>query len=700
MNEQNVDTSTKALWVYMIVAYLFSFAIRLIWVQWASGHPEFFWNDQLMINTNDGYFFASGAQHALWGMHADNPRIPSLWGYGVVALTTWLTKFTPLSLETVILYLPAVISSLVVIPIILIARLFGKTFWGFLAALLGAITWSYYNRTMIGYYDTDMFSAMAPMFILYFLMRSIVKFDLKNALYASLMIAVYPFLYDQGRAIVFAMGLIYAAYLIWQHRQERLTYESLILLFLALTPYKLAVPWEYLAHVVTVLIAYVALRKFIEMPLKNLVAASGLLFVAFLILGDVFPLIWHKIQAYTVRGTETEGKLHFFAVNQTVREAGRIPFDLLAKRISGSVPGFFLAMIGYVLLLWRYRPFILSLPLMGIGLFAYWGGLRFTVYAVPIAAMGAVYLFFYLAEYVKDRRVALALPLLATIVMLYPNIKHIVGYKVPTVFNAPEVKDLVDLNKIASGKDYTIAWWDYGYPIWFYSDTITLIDGGKHDEDNFIVSKILQSDSPLLAANLSRLAVETFVKHPTGKVAKILFKKENPNILLNRLRNNDYPLPKKTREIYLYLPFRMINIFPTVTVFGNLDLTTGKKLYQPSFFIARPIRQQGSLIRLSNGLILDVQKGLLIQGDRKFPLTRLVVSTLERDMSIKTMEQAYHQNGSLSIIYLKSYGRVVLADEKTYHSLFVQMFMLGRYDKTLFEPVVLSPYTRIYRIKK
>ncbi|WP_292660620.1 STT3 domain-containing protein [Nitratifractor sp.] len=700
MNERRDDVSRKTVWLLIVAAYLFSFAIRLIWVHWASQYPSFFWNGQLMINTNDGYFFASGAQHTLWGLHANNPRVPSMWSYGVVALTTWLTKLTPMSLETVILYLPAIISSLVVIPIVLIARLFDKTLWGFLAALLGAVTWSYYNRTMVGYYDTDMFSAMAPMFILYFLMRSVVRFDLRSALYAALMIAIYPFLYDQGRAIVFAMGLIYAGYLIWKHKKERVTYESLILVFLALTPYKLPVPWEYLSHVVVVSAAYGFLQRYRTLSLQRLMIATGALFLLFLILGDVFPLIWHKIQSYVVTGTTEEGKLHFFAVNQTVREAGKIPFDLFARRISGSVPGFFLAMIGYGLLLWRYRPFLLSLPLMGIGFFAYWGGLRFTVYAVPVAALGAVYLFVWLARYIQDRRAALALPVLATIALLYPNIRHIIDYKVPTVFNASEVKDLADLNRKASGKDYTIAWWDYGYPIWFYADTSTLIDGGKHDEDNFIVSKVLQTDSPILAANFARLAVETYAKDPHHKVAPKLFEGKDPNRLLAEMEQRDFPLPPKTREVYFYLPYRMMNIFPTVMLFGNLDLTTGKALRRPLFSVMRPVGQKGNILELSGGVAIDLRRGLLLDRRQKIRLRRLVVTELGKKMSIRSVTQNYYSEGTYSVIFLKSYGRVVILDNQTFQSLYVQMFMLGRYDKELFELVLASPYTRIYRLKR
>ncbi|HIP14188.1 MAG TPA: peptide-binding protein, partial [Sulfurimonas autotrophica] len=162
----------------MLLAYIFSFAIRMIWVYQFQDNPNFLWNGELMINTNDGYFFASGAQQELFGLHEDNPRVFGMWDYGVIFFTTLFAKITPFSLETVTLYMPAVISSLVVIPIILISRLYKQTLWGFLAALLGSIAWSYYNRTMIGYYDTDMFSAMAPMFILFFLMKSTIDFNL------------------------------------------------------------------------------------------------------------------------------------------------------------------------------------------------------------------------------------------------------------------------------------------------------------------------------------------------------------------------------------------------------------------------------------------------------------------------------------------------------------------------------------------
>jgi len=687
----------------MLLAYLFSFAVRMIWVYQFHGNPAFYWDGQMMINTNDGYFFASGAQHELFGLHADNPRIPGIWSYGLVFFTTLLAKVTPFSLETIILYMPAVVSSLVVVPVMLIARLYGESLWGFFAALLGSIAWSYYNRTMTGYYDTDMFSAMAPMFILFFLMKSTVDFNLHSALYAAIAIVLYPFLYDQGQAIVYAMGIIYAAYMVWFHRTEKTTYSSLILIFLSLLPLGIDKPLTYVVHLTLLVVAYFVLQQG-KIKEKNLMIASGILFVLFLFLGNVFGLILHKIATYTITGTKESG-LHFYAVNQTVREAGQIPFSTFANRISGSQIGVILSLIGYVVLVLRHKAFILALPLVGIGIFALFGGLRFTVYAVPVAALSVTYLFFVIGDLFKDKKLKYLFVTFATVAMLYPNIKHIVGYKVPTVLNKAEVEDLVKLDQIADSRDYTLSWWDYGYPIWYYSDTSTLIDGGKHNNDNFLISKIMQTTSPELAANLSRLAVETYVDSNYSVVADKLFKngkkdQVDPNILLGELENDTCKLPEKTRDIYLYLPYRMLNIFPTVALFGNLDLTTGKPERKIIFYPTRAVKNDNGVLQFSNGIVFDAKKGELFFGQRKVAAKYFIVTQMTKEGKTQIQTQPYAPKGRYVVIYMKSYGKFIVMDEKTFYSTYVQMFILGKYDKDRFELVVSSPYSKIYKLKK
>jgi dolichyl-diphosphooligosaccharide--protein glycosyltransferase/undecaprenyl-diphosphooligosaccharide--protein glycosyltransferase len=288
---------------------------------------------------------------------------------------------------------------------------------------------------------------------------------------------------------------------------------------------------------------------------------------------------------------------------------------------------------------------------------------------------------------------------LLTALMIYPNITHILGYKVPTVFTNQEVKILEKLDSIASDKDYTLTWWDYGYPIWYYSDTNTLIDGGKHNHDNYIISKILNTSSPTLAANLSRLAVEKYVKEG-GVVSDNLFKDKNPNDLLDELESDEFKLPEKTRDIYLYLPNRMLNIFPTVGLFSNLDLKTGEKGQQPFFYKADRFNDDGKILNFGSGISLDKEKSILSLGAQKSSIKRFVIASYDKGGKLHKKVQSLDPNAAISIIFMQSYNSFLIVDEGMYNSLFIQMFVLEEYDKELFEPVIMSPYAKVYKLKR
>jgi len=696
-------TTTKNVIGLIFIAYFFSILVRMIWVLQFNGDAGSFWNDQLMINTNDGYYFASGVQKELFGMHSENPRIPEMWNHGLVFFTALLAKITPFSVESLLLYLPGFFSSLVVIPIILISRLYNHILWGFLASLLASITWSYYNRTMFGYYDTDMFAAMIPIFILYFFIKNSLDFNLRSSLYASIIIVLYPFFFDQGKIIVYGLGLMYIMYMLLLYRKEKKIYSSFILVFMALIPfYMVSSPYSYIIHILSILIVYFILnRKKLEQ--KTLVIISGVLFFLFLLFGNVFGLVYEKIAFYLSISNvaSSTNHLHFLSVIKTVREAGQIPFSLFSNRVSGSELGFILSIAGYIVLVFKHRSFILSLPLVFIGFFALSGGLRFTVYMVPIAAMSLIYLFVVIGDLFNNKKATYAFIIFTSLLAISPNIKHIMQYKVYPVFNNSEVKDLQFLNKISSSKDYTLTWWDYGYPIWYYSDTSTLIDGGKHNNDNFLISTILQSTSQDLAANLSRLSVETYVDSNFSIVSNVLFKDNNPNILLSELEDPNYSLPDKTRDIYLYLPFRMIHILPTVFSFGNIDLTSGINKKEVAFIYGNIVNVDKDWSLLSNGFSINSKKGLLYSekyGER--PIKELIVRKKMSDGHEANYSKIYNNNAAFDVIFLSDYNSVIILDSETRKSAYVQMYILGNYDENLFELVRSSEYSKIYKLKK
>jgi len=682
--------------LFILIAYTFSFLIRLIWVFQFQDNPQFMWNGELMINTNDGYFFASGAQRWLEGTLQHNPRVPDLFYTAAVAFTAMITKLTPLSLDTVILYMPAIISSLVVVPIVLIGRLFSIKIVGFFAALLGSIAWSYYNRTMIGYFDTDMFSAMAPMFILYFLLATIKTEKTIFALLSALAFLIYPFLYDQGRAVVYAMGIIYMLYMVIFHRKDEFTYHSILLISIGLMDINV---WLQLAIIATLFIAI--FKKIITANLS--LYSSFITVFIFLYTGHVFDLIWSKVALYLDRDVVSSG-LHFFQVSQTVREAGIIPFDTMANRISGSVVGLFAALAGYIILVLRHKEFILALPLIGIGIFSLMGGLRFTVYAVPIAAISAIYLFHIIAMYAKEKKMYYAILTVLTAAMIYPNITHIIGYKVPTVFMQKEVQILDDLKKRSSSKDYVITWWDYGYPIWYYADKNTLIDGGKHHHDNFIISEILLTTSPLEAARLSRIAVETYVASDYKNIADTLFKNHQEDQVdvsayLENLRYGDVQLHEKSRDAFLYLPMRMLDILPTVKIFSNLDLSSGKPISKPFFYSTQRFQDSGNVIQFGNRVALLKQEGVVQIGQQKVPLGEFIKVRYNQNGKLDINRQVITPMGRITVIYLESYQRFLVLDNEYLNSTFIQMYVFENYDKELFEPVILDPLVKIYKLK-
>ena len=687
-------SSTITILLLIILAYAFSVGIRFIWINWAASIPEFSWNNQLMINTNDGYYFAASAQNALTHIFDNNPRIAGVWSSATIALTAFLSKF--FSLEAVVLVLPVFISSLVVIPMILIGRLLNAPYFGFFSALLASIGWSYYNRTMAGYFDTDMFSAMAPMMIVYFLMATTIKENIIWALLSALSIIIYPFLYDQGLSIVYAISLFYMGYMLIFHRREKFTYFSIALLSIAL----FAIPLPIKLLLITLLsLAY----QYNKLNFKALGALSGVAFLFFLINADALSLIWGKIAGYTTKGTE-DGALHFYAVAQTVREAGQVPFSEIANRISGGTLTLLLALMGYIALIIRHRAFILTLPLIGIGLFAFWGGLRFTIYAVPAAALGAIYFLYLLSALFANPKIKYAFITLGTTLMLYPNIMHILEYQVPTVLSAKEVASLEKLKSISTSKDYTIAWWDYGYPLWFYTHTNTLVDGGKHNHDNFIAAEILTTASPIEAARLSRIAIETYVASDYKEVADTLFMDKNGSAInvanyLDTLRYKESVLlPKKSRDVYFYLPWRMMDILPTVALFSNLDLNTPDDRQQPFFYISALINDTGKTIELGNGISIFKEKNILKIGNQETPIKGFYQVGYDAQNILRVNEQSFGSEG-LNIIYMASYGRFLVVDDFYLNSTYIQMFVFEHYDKNLFEPVALDPMTKIYKLK-
>jgi undecaprenyl-diphosphooligosaccharide---protein glycotransferase len=697
----SLTRETKLTLLYIFLAFAFSIAMRMIWVYQFDTYEPFKYNGQLMINTNDGYLWAEGARDILGGEYReglDQTPVTS----APAKLTAFFAKVLPFSFESIIFYLPVFLSSLIVIPIVLIAKLLKNLEMGFIAAMLASIAWSYYNRTMAGYYDTDMLNIVLPMFLLWSIIWAVKTDQNIYLLLTGLDILVYRWWYPQSYSLEFAFFGLILLYTLVFDRKNIFNYKLLAIMMFAM------MGLDGYTRLALVVISYYIFtqEKFDKYTYYILAIAVG----AFFLTGGFNP-IWSQLKGYVFRDSVSSVKdglgLHFFTVMQTVREAGKIPFETFANRISGHTIVFIVSLLGYVYLLFRHRIMLLSLPLVGLGFLAYIGGLRFTIYAVPVLAFGVAFLITELASKMPYAKLKYLSMVAFTLAILYPNYKHIDSYKVPTVFNNDEVQVLEKLSHIANPNDYTIAWWDYGYPIRYYANTQTLIDGGKHSGSvNFPVSYILTKTQDV-AAKMARLDVEytekrllpenNFSSTNLEQITKD-YKFTNTNLFLDSLKN-DINLPKKTTDIYLYLPFRMLSIYPTVALFSDINTMNGVQGQQPLFYVSRNFQDLGNRLHLGNNVFFNKANLTLTLGNKTLPIRRFTKTAYSADQKLHVQSQLVNFTSNINLIFLASYNTFVVLDEASYNSTYVQLFLLENYDKNLYDLVINTPSAKVYKLK-
>jgi len=695
----------KKVILYSVLAYIFSIVVGFIWVYQFWGYEPFMWNDQFMINTNDGYFWAEGARDIIAGFHQKNDLSPV--NNSLPILTAFLYKILPFSFETIIFYMSRFLASLVVIPVILIAKELKELETGFIAALLSSIAFSYYNRTLVGYYDTDMLNIVLPVFLLWSLIGALTTKKNYFLLLTVFDILAYRAWYPQSYALEFSFWALIGVYVLYKKykQKEDISYEIALLTIMMLAMIQL----HWGVRLVAITVFYIAFLK--EKAQSYLwyifLTAIGLFF-----LSGGFDPIWGQLKKYIfkeeIKTNKDELQLHFFTVMQTVREAGKISFEMFANRISGHMSIFFLSLIGYGWLLWRYRVMLLSLPLVGLGFLAWFGGLRFTIYAIVPLAFGMGFLIMEATKFFQIKLFKMIFVSAAVLLILAPNLYHVWIYRVPTVFVKEEVKVLDQLKHIASREDYVVSWWDYGYPIRYYSDVKTLIDGGKHSgEDNYLVSYLLSTNQKD-AAKLARFDVEYTERKYSLKfnrpvVAQMTLDNNFTDVNDFLLSLEDIKPPKKTRDIYLYLPLRMISIFPTIMRFSNLDVMSAEIVRKPFFLFTKNFVQvPNKIIALAQGIKtqFDLQNATLEIKNKVFPVKEFILTKYNKEGKLEVKREELHPDGVLNVIYMQQNNQFLFLDNDMLNSTFIQLFVLEAYDKTLYEPIILSPLAKVYRLKE
>ena len=759
----------KSLYLAFLLCYAFSVLCRLYWVWWASEYESFKFNNELMIISNDGYVFAEGARDKIAGFHQPNDL--SFIDNPLSLLTYFVFKLTPFSFESIILYMSVFVSSLVVLPLLLISRLYGNLKAGVLAALLASIANSYYNRTMAGYFDTDMLVITLPMLIIYALFRLTIKKDALSLVALPLLNAFYLWYYPSAFTLCCVFIALFFIYALIFHRKENIFYLATVLLLISLASY----PWYIELALFALFLALFAFKnELFSLKFSLFLVALAFVFVSF---SGALNSVYQQIAFYLFKSdvVGVAQSFAYFNVSNTIQETSNISLSVFMQRISASELAFLLSAFGLILLLKQHKSFILALPMLLLGFLALRGGLRFTIYAVPVMALSFGWAVFWLLNRLKSLEIhkkslrlyefvlvlvlilsalgffslkssflaqcaylaffslifleafRLKLHKITPLILLFATLffsvgfalKHIYYYKASTVFHKNEVLLLDKLKGIADREDYVVAWWDYGYPIRYYSDVKTLVDGGKHlGKDNFFPSFILSANQRA-SANLARLAVEYTEKSFYDKNDTVLQNDllkammrdydygANSNealIFLNALNSSNFTLKTpKTRDIFIYMPARMSMIFSTVASFSRINLASGK-INAPFIFstaLALGSLKDGSYL-LSNSMVLSSDFTSLYVGERALSIHSIVEFNSIKNKEFK--HSLVDEDGDFFVFYLKENFNLpmqfIIMDKTMFESAFVQMFFFENYDKNLFDLIINEKEAKVFKLKR
>ena len=216
-----------------------------------------------------------------------------------------------------------------------------------------------------------------------------------------------------------------------------------------------------------------------------------------------------------------------------IQETQSISWIELTERINGNVVIFIAGLFGFIWLIVRYSVFILSSPLLLLGLSVPFIGSRFSIYATPLVALAQVYSFlvfsftakitFWRKQYRSVSKAGAVF--VVTLTALTPAMAHIANYQIPVVVKSEEVSALKALDAVARENDYIISWWDYGYYVKYFSRSQVIVDGGENYSRQLLpVAKILSAADDRYAHALSILITD----------------KDSLNSNSIRLQNRDY----------------------------------------------------------------------------------------------------------------------------------------------------------------
>jgi len=669
MNIISTKSSLKEFSIYISIAYIFGVVVRLLVLQNVWGIESYWYEGRILpIWNDDAGLYGYYAKQILQGVN-----YPFEGDYILAYIIAWIVELLGIHIDWVMLILPAFLASSVVIPIIVMGYLLDNIKFSFYASLIGVIGINYYTRSYLGYIDTDSIN----LFLVYFLAISFVvvadKNDIRYALIGIVALALlYHFYHSSKSLIAGVLGINFLMTLLF-YPKNRVLYQFFILLGIIFALTILFNP--LLAITVSIGLIWLINHPIIErIDYKVYLSAIVLLLIVVLFFVDLSSLYGRVVDYLKLDALVKVGEYHIANVLATVSENNQQSIFAIYDRFIGISFYVVIATLGYILLVWQQRAYIFLAPLLILGYLSFKMGIRFTIYAEMVLALGFVYLLYYFKKEIWIQvGVVIALTLVLYNIVNYNNILA------PKHFNNKDITTFNSLN--IKPKDIMISWWDYGWPLWYYMGSKnTYIDNGANTQGGTLfVAKMLLSNSTQAYDLAKIIATQT-------RDLSIL---NNQHSITHYAKN----IKIEKRNVYILLHRKMFEMFNVFSLFADRDIKSGKPTKRRKLNISKIVKYQaGGRYLVGENFTIDLLKGSIRNAHKSVKLYGRI--SLKNGHVVST--QIYNKEASNAIILNRN--NVIYIDKESLHSLLIQSLLLNQVDQRYFERVTNSENLIILKV--
>lgn len=592
------------------------------------------------------------------------PRVPA-----VSHLLAFVSQFTGRSVYDTGFYLVPLLSALFVFPLGLYARKMGYPLAGLVASATAGVATEYFLRTSIGRIDTDSLNLFFPLLIAYFTFLSASDRTAKALIHAALAGLAARFFhiwYEHAFFLALSLGTL-ILHLGLSRVRPRLIALAAVVFIVAANP-------VFVSSGVVDLAKRAAPSLFIAPPESIPVTAA-----------EKTPNALANITELSKMGFEDTLELVF-----------------QKSRFSAAVLALFVA-----LALINWRRLMPVLPLFLLGLFAFTRSRRFAMYLAPFAGLGLGFgwvLFINALIAVFDRKgTARRAPTLiavaggiALIILILPRT---IAFHVPSPkVTGATYESLLRLKSKLPANATIWNFWNYGYLMTDVLERATYHDGAIPDSPK----TVFVAASHATANERELYDIAAFVDSTGDQgINELVQKTKSLKAALRYAAIGKIPLENDALHL-VYLP-NMITQYGSIFELGTWDFDKGKgrqpgltrldcRSYQNSKLDCATLNHRGGKKRL----VFDLQNGTA-NGSPLLSKTFLV----NKGYVAKETTYAPTHGPVLEIVIEdKKISHVLLLEETAFRTTFNQMYILGRYDQTLFEEVFNEfPLVRAYRLR-